>query len=165
MHTIPFLLRASPAVSEVDFSGVIVTVGSAIPTEYRDTHLPGTAVFGSVPIGLHLKFGAGALAEYVVVDVSDVCVRAASVKPNVAAGLPVAGSTALDVVKRANLSKGMKVLVNGASGGIGSMAVQLAKKDVGETGLVVAVCSERNQTWVEELGANEVRVAETRSTK
>jgi len=73
-----------------------------------------------------------------------------------AAGLPVVGITALSVMDLARVKKGERVMVNGASGGIGSLVVQMAKQAVGEEGRVVAVCSGRNEGMVKGLGADEV---------
>lgn len=73
-----------------------------------------------------------------------------------AAGLGVAGCTALLLVKKARLKRGDSVLVNGASGGIGTIVMQLVREVVGDSGRVVAVCSGRNLEMVGKLGANEV---------
>jgi hypothetical protein len=72
------------------------------------------------------------------------------------AGLFLAGITAYIQVKECDLQRGQKVLVVGASGGVGHMAVQLAREKVGKEGLVVGVCSGRNEELVNGLGANEV---------
>ena len=77
-------------------------------------------------------------------------------KKDEAAGLGIAGVTALSLLDGAKLKAGEKVLVYGASGGCGSLALQLAKDAVGVDGKVVAVCSERNFGMVKPLGADEV---------
>lgn len=155
MHTIPFLFRASPAVAELDFAGVVASTGAGVPGARRGELREGAAVFGSVPVPLHLK-GVGALAEYAVVEAGDVVGKPRAATVGEAAGLGVAGGTALAVVEAASLGKGQKVLVNGASGGIGAFAVQLCRDAVGETGVVVGVCSGRNAEMVKGLGADEV---------
>lgn len=83
-------------------------------------------------MGPHLSAGAGALAEYVAIDVTTVVKKPDEASLEEAAGPGVAGCTALVVAEKAGLKKGDSVLVNGASGGIGHMVVQVAKKKVGE---------------------------------
>lgn len=60
------------------------------------------------------------------------------------------------MIEKAQLKSGDAVLVNGASGGIGTLVVQMAKDIVGESGRVVAICSGRNVELVKGLGADEV---------
>lgn len=154
MQLIPMIFRTKPCIPETDFSGAIVRTGSKVP--FSRELFPGTAVFGSVPIGEHVSSGKGALAEYVVVPAESVCLKPDNVSFEQAAGLPIAGITALSVLDLAKLKEGYKVLVNGASGGIGCMALQMAKDVVGNSGKVVAVCSGRNLEMVKGLGADEV---------
>ncbi|KAJ9643363.1 hypothetical protein H2199_004042 [Coniosporium tulheliwenetii] len=156
MQLCPSILRSFPAVPELDFSGTVVAVGGSIPEPLKDELQPGAAVFGSVPVSLHLKAGMGALAEYVVVQSSSVCAKPRDMSFEEAAGLGVAGSTALCLVEAMRLGRGNKVLVNGASGGIGTIVVQLVRKAVGESGMVVGVCSGRNAEMVRGLGADEI---------
>ena len=103
-----------------------------------------------------ILYGRGVLAEYVVVPAENVVLKPEGMGWEEAAGLPVVGITALSVMDLARVKKGERVLLNGASGGIGSMVVQMAKQAVGEEGRVVAVCSGRNEGMVKGLGANEV---------
>jgi NADPH:quinone reductase-like Zn-dependent oxidoreductase len=114
-------------------------------------------VFGSVLIGPHLKLAAGSLAEYVAVAATSVVRKPDRASFEEAAGLPVAGCVALTLIDAARLKAGDTILVNGASGGIGTIVVQLAKKLVGESGRVVAICSGRNVELVNSLGADEVK--------
>jgi len=124
------------------------------------------AVFGSIPVGFHLKTGAGALAEYVAVESQCVVGTPEGKQGEEVAGLGVAGCTALLLVEKAGLKRGDSVLVNGASGGVGHMVVQMVREVVGESGRVVAVCSEGggNGEMVRGLGADEVGDAHDRST-
>lgn len=154
MQLVPFLFRASKAIPEMDFAGSIVEMGADVPAE-RELGV-GTEVFGSIPIGQHVKTVSGALAEYAVVDCTAVVKKPSGASFAEASGLSIAGCTALDVVKAANLKPGDSVLVNGAGGGIGHFALQICKHKVGETGRVVAICSKRNVEWVKGLGADEV---------
>ena len=97
---------------------------------------------------------SGALAEYVVVPQTSVVPKPDSISVEEAAGLGIAGATALQLLKAAGLKTGDSVLVNGASGGIGHLVLQMCCHIVGPTGRVKAVCSSRNAEWVEKLGKN-----------
>jgi NADPH:quinone reductase-like Zn-dependent oxidoreductase len=132
------LLRPKHAVPGADFAGTVEAVGSAV-TGFR----PGDAVFGGR--------SSGAFAEYV-------CVRKAVVpKPanltfEQAAAVPTAAVTALQGLRdKGRIRPGQKVLVNGASGGVGTFAVQLAKAFGAE---VTGVCSTRNVDLVRSIGAD-----------
>lgn len=156
MQLCPFFFRSKPAIPEVDFSGTLVAAGSAALESGRLAI--GDAVFGSVGAGSHIKAGSGALAGFVVVPVANVARKPTRNATDAeAAGLGVAGCTAVALMEKAGLQNGNSVLVNGASGGIGSMVVQLARDAVGTNGRVVAVCSGTNADMVKELGADEVR--------
>lgn len=125
----------------VDFAGTVAAVG-------KDVRLfkPGDEVFGG-------KFGA--FAEYLAVRQD----RAVALKPAnasfaEAAAVPIAAVTALQALRdKGRLHAGEKVLVNGASGGVGTFAVQIAKTYGAE---VTGVCSTRNLQMVQALGADHV---------
>jgi NADPH:quinone reductase-like Zn-dependent oxidoreductase len=98
--------------------------------------------------------GTGALAEYVVANVRSIVSKPANVSFEQAAAVPVAAVTALQAVRNnGHLASGQTVLINGASGGVGTFAVQLAKW-LGAH--VVGVNSTRNVDLVKSLGADEV---------
>lgn len=156
MQLCPSILRAKPGIPELDFSGIVVAVGSDIPGSRKLA--PGDHIFGSVPVGRHIKTGAGALAEYIVVAGTDVVRKPDNISFEKASGLGVAGCTALILIESAKLSKGNRVLVNGAMGGIGTMVTQLAKEAVGEGGRIIAVCRYTNADTVKRLGADEVGI-------
>lgn len=156
MHTIPFVFRKAVSIPELDFAGTIISVGSALPTPLQGTHVSGTAVFGSIPVPTHLTEGAGSLAEYVVVEANQVVPIPDGVNARDAAGLGVAGTTAIQLIEKASLRPGMKVLIYGASGGIGTLAMQLAKNAVGDSGRVVCCTSPRNHEMIASLGADAV---------
>jgi NADPH:quinone reductase-like Zn-dependent oxidoreductase len=123
----------------VDFAGTVEAVGKDI-TELR----LGDEVFGG---------RSGALAEYVCVR-DAVAKKPANVTFEQAGGVGVAGLTALQGLRdKGNLQLGQKVLINGASGGVGTFAVQIAKALGGE---VTGVCSTRNVELVRSLGADHV---------
>jgi len=154
MQFCPFLFRSKPAIPELDFSGTITTASSAVPESRELT--PGTPVFGYVSVGLHLGAGAGTLAEYIAVPAVSVVRKPSNISFEEAAGLGITGCTAITLVEKARLKRGDSVLINGASGGVGTIVMQLAREVVGESGRVVAICSGRNIEIVKELGADEV---------
>jgi NADPH:quinone reductase-like Zn-dependent oxidoreductase len=125
----------------VDFAGTVEAVGRSV-TQFK----AGDEVFGG-------KFGA--LAEYVAVPMD----RAFTLKPNnmsfeQAATVPIAGITALQALRdKGHVHAGQKVLINGASGGVGTFAVQIAKAFGAE---VTGVCSTRNVDLVRSIGADHV---------
>lgn len=125
----------------VDFAGTVETVGSNVKR-----FKPGDEVFGG---------RSGAFAEYVTVPED----RALTLKPaNItfeqAAAVPIAAITALQALRdKGKLEPGQKVLINGASGGVGTFAVQIAKSFGAE---VTGVCSTRNVEMVRSIGADHV---------
>jgi NADPH:quinone reductase-like Zn-dependent oxidoreductase len=156
MQLLPFMFRAVQAIPEMDFSGTIIEVGSNVAPER--SLMVGTEVFGSMPLSQNVKSVSGALAEYIVLDCTAVVRKPNRMTLREAAGLGIAGCTALDLTKAAKLKSGDSVLVNGASGGIGHLVLQICRARVGETGRVVAICSSSNVGWVKKLGADEVSV-------
>src|SRR5437016_11148352 len=124
----------------VDYAGTVEVVGKNI-TEFK----PGDEVYGN-------KFGA--FAEYVVATDKALTLKPASLSFEQAASLPVAALTALQALRdNGKLQPGQKVLINGASGGVGTFAVQIAKAFGAE---VTGVCSGRNVELVRSLGADHV---------
>lgn len=125
----------------VDFSGIVAEVGRNV-TRFK----PGDAVVGS-------RFGA--FAEYVVVREDRALVpMPANLTYEQAAAIPVAAVTALQGLRdKGRVQPGDRVLINGASGGVGTFAVQIAKALGAE---VTGVCSTRNVELVRSLGADHV---------
>jgi NADPH:quinone reductase-like Zn-dependent oxidoreductase len=125
------------------FSGVVEAVGSKVAGL-----APGDAVCAITGLGL------GAHAEYIVVAAHKLVKKPASVTHEDAAGVLFGGTTALFFLQaKASVAPGMSVLVNGASGAIGTNAVQLARH-FGAT--VTALTSTANAGWVMRLGAERV---------
>ena len=124
-----------------DYAGVVEAVGENV-TGFE----PGDEVFGG---------RTGAWAEYVVAKADRAIVpKPANVSFEEAAAVPVAALTALQALRdRANVQPGQKVLVNGASGGVGTFAVLVAKALGAE---VTAVCSTKNLEQARLLGADHV---------
>jgi NADPH:quinone reductase-like Zn-dependent oxidoreductase len=123
-----------------DMAGVVDAVGSSV-TQFR----PGDEVYASC---------SSALAEYVSVAEETLAAKPANLTFEQAAALPTAALTALLGLRDAGkLQAGQKVLINGASGGVGTFAVQIAKAFGAE---VTGVCSTRNVEMVKSLGADYV---------
>jgi NADPH:quinone reductase-like Zn-dependent oxidoreductase len=125
----------------VDFSGTVEAVGKTV-TQFK----PGDEVFGG---------RTGAFAEYVCVRESRaVALKPANITFEQAASVPIAAITALQGVRdKGKVQAGQKVLINGASGGVGTFAVQIAKSYGAD---VTGVCSTRNLDLVRSLGADHV---------
>jgi len=125
----------------VDFAGTVEAVGKNV-TQYK----PGDDVFGG---------REGAFAQYVCRRaVGSVALKPAGLTFEQAAAINIAGITALQGVRdKGKVQPGQKVLINGASGGVGTFAVQLAKNFGAE---VTGVCSTRNVELVQSLGADHV---------
>ncbi|MFC4314400.1 NAD(P)-dependent alcohol dehydrogenase [Steroidobacter flavus] len=144
----PYVMRLGSGLSApndprmgVDFAGTVESVGKQV-TQFK----PGDEVFGG---------RSGAFAEYVVVRED----RAIARKPSnltfeQAAAMPIAAITALQALRdHGHVRAGQKVLINGASGGVGTYAVQIAKSFGAD---VTGVCSTRNVELVRSLGADRV---------
>jgi NADPH:quinone reductase-like Zn-dependent oxidoreductase len=125
----------------VDFAGTVEAVGSKV-TQFK----PGDDVFGG---------RTGAFAEYVCAgEDRAVVLKPANVTFEQAASVPIAAVTALQALRdRGQVKPGQKVLINGASGGVGTFAVQIAKSFGAE---VTGVCSSRNVDMVRAIGADHV---------
>lgn len=124
----------------VDVAGEIVSVGSAV-SRFK----PGDTVFG---------VGKGSFAEYVRASESKLAMKPDNITFEQAASVPVAGLTALQGLRdKGDLALGYKVLINGAAGGVGTFAVQIAKAFGAE---VTGVCSTRNVGMIQSLGADVV---------
>jgi NADPH:quinone reductase-like Zn-dependent oxidoreductase len=144
----PYILRLSEGIGApkthrlgVDFAGTVEAVGASV-TRFK----PGDSVFGG---------RSGAFAEYIVVRDSWAIVhKPENVSFEQAASVGIAGVTALQGLRdRGHLTAGQSVLINGASGGVGTFAIQIAKAIGAE---VTAVCSTRNLELVRSLGADHV---------
>lgn len=124
----------------VDVAGVVVAVGKDV-RKFK----VGDEVFGTAP---------GAFAEYARAREVRLAHKPANVTFEEAAGVPIAALTALQGLRdKGGIRAGQKVLVNGASGGVGTFAVQIAKAYGAE---VTGVCSTRNVELVRSIGADHV---------
>ncbi len=148
MRGTPYLMRIESGIGApedprmgVDFAGTVEAVGSAV-TRFA----PGDNVFGG---------RSGAFGEYVTVRESrGIAHMPDNVSFRQAAAVPIAGVTALQALRdKGQLKAGQRVLINGASGGVGTFAVQIAKAWGAQ---VHGVCSTRNVQMVRGLGADHV---------
>ena len=128
----------------MDIAGRIEAAGSNVK-QFR----PGDEVFGDIS-----ACGNGGFAEYVSVPENALALKPATLSFEEAAAVPMAAVTALQGLRdEGRIQAGQKVLINGASGGVGTFAVQIAKAFGAE---VTAVCSTRNLDLARTLGADRV---------
>ena len=134
------LLRPKNPRTGADLSGRVEAVGKNV-TEFK----PGDEVFGTK---------RGAFGEYVCAGETALVLKPANITFEQAAAVPVAAITALQSLRnKGQIQPGQRVLVNGASGGVGTFAVQIAKAFGAD---VTAVCSTRNLEMVRAIGADRV---------
>lgn len=136
------LSRPKKQILGADVAGRVEAVGRNVK-QFK----PGDAVYGDLS-----GCGGGGFAEYVCAPEAILALKPANLTFEQAAAVPMAGVTALQGLRdKGGLQPGQKVLINGASGGVGTFAVQLAKSLGAE---VTAVCSTRNLELVRALGAD-----------
>ena len=138
------LLKPKNTILGSDIAGRVEAVGRNVK-QFQS----GDEVFGNTA-----KYGFGGFAEYVSVPENALVLKPTTLSFEEAAAVPQEALTALQGLRdKGHIQKGQKVLINGASGGIGTFAVQLAKAFGAE---VTAVCSTRNVDIVGSIGANHV---------
>lgn len=149
----PFFIRLMPGgflrpknkILGADLAGRVEAIGCNVK-QFK----PGDDVFGYLPSAT----GRGAFAEYVCAKENLITLKPANLTFEQAAAAPESAMTALQGLRDSgNVQPGQKVLIYGASGGVGTFAVQIAKAFGAE---VTAVCSTRNQEMVRSLGADHV---------
>lgn len=146
----PYLLRLMTGLCQPrsasfgqDLAGKVMTVGSKV-----NTFKPGDEVFGQLGVA------GGAFAEYACVPADGLAAKPAGLSFEQAATLADSGVTALQALRDiGQLQAGQRLLINGASGGVGSFAVQIAKALGAQ---VTAVCSSRHLEMVSSIGADQV---------
>ncbi len=144
-----------PSTLGLDFSGVIKQVGEGIaPSDFN----PGNEVYGQAGV---ISGGSGAFAEMAVANTESIANKPKKLSFPQAAGLPLVGVAAWRVLTEdIRLSKDQKILIHGGAGGIGSIAIQLAKS----LGAYVATTvSASDKQFVQELGADTVMDYKTQS--
>jgi NADPH:quinone reductase-like Zn-dependent oxidoreductase len=133
------LLKPKNKILGSDIAGRVEAVGTNV-TRFQ----PGDEVFGNTP---------GGFAEYVCAREDALVSKPANISFEEAAAVPLAAVTALQGLRKGRVGPGQKVLINGASGGVGTFAVQIAKSFGAE---VTAVCSTRNLEQARSIGADHV---------
>ena len=144
----PFLVRLDTGLFKpksriigADIAGQVVAVGANI-TQFK----PGDEVFGDI--------ATGGFAEYVCTTANKLVLKPSNVSFAEAAAVPLAANTALQGLRdKGQVQSGQKVLVNGASGGVGTFAVQMAKSF---GAIVTGICSTGNVDMVRSIGADHV---------
>jgi NADPH:quinone reductase-like Zn-dependent oxidoreductase len=138
------LLKPKNTRPGADMAGRVEAVGGNVK-QFR----PGDEVFGDLS-----ACGSGAFAEYVSVPENAVALKPANMTFEQAAAVPMAAVTALHGLRDlGRIQPGQKVLINGASGGVGTFAVQIAKAFGAD---VTAVCSTKNLNLARSIGADQV---------
>jgi len=138
------LLKPKYVIPGGDIAGLVEAVGKDV-THFK----PGDEVYGDLS-----AFGWGGFAEYVTVPENALAIKPVNLSFEEAAAVPMAGVTALQAIRnKGNIQFGQKVLINGASGGVGTFAVQIAKAFGAE---VTGVCSTRNIDILQSIGADHI---------
>jgi NADPH:quinone reductase-like Zn-dependent oxidoreductase len=153
MRAKPFLIRLMPGgllqpknkILGVDVAGRVEAIGINVK-KFK----PGDEVFGYLPSAT----ARGTFTEYVCASENEIALKPVNLSFEQAAAVPLAAITAMQGLRdKGNIQPGQKVLINGASGGVGTFAVQIAKSFEAE---VTGVCSTRNLELVRSLGADHV---------
>jgi len=148
MRAVPFLVRTNGGLLKpkdirlgADIAGIVEAIGSKV-----SMFKPGDEVYGGVSMGGY--------AEYVCASEKSLALKPSNISFEEAAATPMAALTALQGLRdKGKIQPGQKVLVNGASGGVGTFAVQIAKNFGAE---VTGVCSTRNLDMARSIGADHV---------
>lgn len=143
-----------PATLGIDLAGTVLAVGDNVTGFTVGDRVYGTA---------NAMFGAsGAFAEQAAVNADSLAHSPADIEDVAAASLPTAGISALQAVNSMNVQPGQKVFIHGASGGVGAIAVQIAKS---RGAYVAATVSTDNVDFVKSLGADEIIDYKTQNYK
>ena len=139
----PLLSRRLAPLFGDDLAGTIVARGSNV-TDFA---------IGDAVYGMDMRLRTASLAERALIDQKRIARKPDTLSFREAASMPLAAQTALQAFRRGRAGEGSRVLIIGASGGVGTFAVQIARA----RGMhVTGVCSGRNADFVRELGADEV---------
>lgn len=134
-----------PAVLGADIAGIVEAVGVGV-----DGFVPGEAVYGCVG---GVRGQGGALAEYILADARLLAPKPRSLSMHEAAAIPLVGLTAWDALERAELAYGQVALIHGGVGGVGHVAVQIARA-IGAT-VATTVSNDEAAAIARQLGAHE----------
>ncbi|CAM0137860.1 hypothetical protein VKS41_001078 [Umbelopsis sp. WA50703] len=149
--------NSKPYKVEADFAGTVVETGSNVRQELTK----GTEVFG-ITINMANKLALikglsnpnGSLVEYLVMNQNAMVIKPADTKMEIICGMAGVGCTALEFMDAAALKPGNTVLINGGSGAVGLLLLQLAKNAVGSEGRVVTTCSASKIDMVKKYNAD-----------
>jgi alcohol dehydrogenase len=142
-----------PSTLGMDFSGIIEKVGEGV-SDFKQ----GDEVYGDAAV---IRGGSGAFAEMALANADTIAYKPKTLSHEEAAGLPLVGVSAWQaLVENIGLSKGQKILIHGGAGGIGSIAIQLAKH-IGA--YIATTVSTNDKQFAKELGADEVIDYKTQS--
>ena len=138
----PMLAKRLPPLFGDDLAGTVLAVGSKISD----------FAVGDEVYGMDMRLRTASLAEQTLINQRRIAKKPASLSFEQAASMPLAAQTALQGLRKGKAKAGSRVLIIGASGGVGTFAVQIAKVMGCH---VTGVCSGRNASFVKQLGADE----------
>ncbi len=145
-HVQKYLPLQFPITLGGDFSGIVTEVYSGV-TEFK----AGDEVYGQAVV---VNGGSGSFAQFVGANVKNTALKPKTIDQVGAASLPLVGTSALQALEEhINIQTGQKILIQGGSGGIGSLAIQIAKL---HGAYVATTVSEKSKEFVKKLGADEV---------
>ena len=134
-----------PATLGGDFAGIITKVGEGV-TSFKK----GDEVFGNSNV---LSGGSGSFAQFTLIDTSHIALKPKNLSMQEAGAIPLTGISAVQgLLEHLKLTKGQKILIQGGAGGIGTMAIQIAK-DVGAH--IATTAKTEDLEYVKSLGADE----------
>lgn len=129
-----------------DFSGTIVEIGDGV-SQFKT----GDEVYGSANVA---NGGSGSMAQYVAANAANIALKPKSLNFEQAAAIPLVGVSAMQaLVEHMRLQNGQHILIHGGAGGVGSIAIQLAKS-IGA--YVITTVNKEDEVFVKSLGANKV---------
>jgi NADPH:quinone reductase-like Zn-dependent oxidoreductase len=131
-----------------DFAGRVELAGPSAPKEF----VPNAEVCASLSL-VDVLAGRGTLAEFVLLSSDMVSLKPKELSLAASSGLGITGQTVVIMLNEAKIKEGDRILINGSSGGVGTLLVQVAKAKGAH---VTATCSKANISMVKQLGADEV---------
>jgi NADPH:quinone reductase-like Zn-dependent oxidoreductase len=134
-----------PKIIGSDFAGIIIETGQGV-----ENFKSGDRVYGAIPA---FSGKPGSLSELISIDPKYARRIPEGMSFEDAASLPIASLTALNGLRKCKVSTGKQVLINGATGGVGHFAIQIAKA---KGAVVTATCSQSNSELAKRLGADEI---------
>jgi NADPH:quinone reductase-like Zn-dependent oxidoreductase len=150
----------TPRIPEMEFAGTVAALGENVRADLKQSG-PGTQVWGltlpmenKLEVINHIRKPNGTLTEYIVAHQDLVVIKPPNIDPQEVAGMAGMGCTAVEFLDAADLKEGDYVLINGGSGAVGILLLQIAKEIVGPSGKVVTTCSGEKFDLVKQYGAD-----------